>query len=97
MDSDREVDVSSLLLHKSSSSLAESPLTSTVGCVTLVLTTSEHVGDQVVEQLEHIALTAGLTENTYTVSLVRNVDFKPKEGVEYMESYKKTNLLDVVK
>ena len=42
----------------------------------MVLTTSEDVGDRVAKQLEHIVLKAGLTENTYTVSLVCNVDFQ---------------------
>ena len=54
MDSDKEVDVSSSLLHKSSSLLAELPLTSAVGSAPLVLSsTSEDVGDREAEQLEH--------------------------------------------
>ena len=56
MDSDKEVNMSLSLLHKSSSSLAESALPSTVGSITWLLTTSEDVRDQEAEELAHIAL-----------------------------------------
>ena len=76
MDSDKEVNVSLSLLHKSSSSLAESTLTSAVRSITLLLTTSKDVGDRVAEELEHIALNRK--------HIVRNARiFKPKEGLDY--------------
>ena len=72
MDSNKEVDGSLSLLHKSSSSLAESTLTIAVISITLLLTTSEDVGDRVAEELEHIALNR---EHVYSKFSTQRADF----------------------